>query len=150
MDIWVTYYPQLLKLLTVDIRDKFREVYITEEAKKNNLAYQVVDLLNKLESFDLNNSKLDKQEIKDFKEKLSAKNLEIEKYLSDKKNFESYYAYNPDLWMNKLSYDIKEQEKTLKDINSKISSIEENSFTNQELKNTFAELKQKLSILNKN
>lgn len=68
MDIWVTYYPQLLKLLTVDIRDKFREVYITEEAKKNNLAYQVVDLLNKLESFDLNNSKLDKQEIKDFKE----------------------------------------------------------------------------------
>lgn len=52
------------------------------------------------------------------------------------KNFESYYAYNPDLWMNKLSYDIKEQEKTLKDINSKISSIEENSFTNQELKNT--------------
>ncbi|QKX36990.1 Lmp protein [Metamycoplasma hominis] len=150
MDIWVTYYPQLLKLLTVDIRDKFREVYITEEAKKNNLAYQVVDLLNKLESFDLNNSKLDKQEIKDFKEKLSAKNLEIEKYLSDKKNFESYYAYNPDLWMNKLSYDIKEQEKTLKDINSKISSIEESSFTNQELKNTFAELKQKLSILNKN
>ncbi|RBI34229.1 Lmp protein [Metamycoplasma hominis] len=150
MDIWVTYYPQLLKLLTVDIRDKFREVYITEEAKKNNLAYQVVDLLNKLESFDLNNSKLDKQEIKDFKEKLSAKNLEIEKYLSDKKNFESYYAYNPDLWMNNLSYDIKEQEKILNDINSKISLIEESSFTNQELKNTFAELKQKLSILNKN
>ncbi|MGC7157543.1 Lmp protein [Metamycoplasma hominis] len=150
MDIWVTYYPQLLKLLTVDIRDKFREVYITEEAKKNNLAYQVVDLLNKLESFDLNNSKLDKQEIKDFKEKLSAKNLEIEKYLSDKKNFESYYAYNPDLWMNNLSYDIKEQEKILNNINSKISLIEESSFTNQELKNTFVELKQKLSILNKN
>lgn len=150
MDIWVTYYPQLLKLLTVDIRDKFREVYITEEAKKNNLAYQVVDLLNKLESFDLNNSKLDKQEIKDFKEKLSAKNLEIEKYLSSEETFKDYRAYNPDLWMNNLSYDIKEQEKILNDINSKISLIEENSFTNQELKNTFAELKQKLSILNKN
>lgn len=52
--------------------------------------------------------------------------------------------------MNNLSYDIKEQEKILNDINSKISLIEENSFTNQELKNTFAELKQKLSILNKN
>lgn len=150
MDIWVTYYPQLLKLLTVDIRDKFREVYITEEAKKNNLAYQVVDLLNKLESFDLNNSKLDKQEIKDFKEKLSAKNLEIEKYLSSEETFKDYRAYNPDLWMNNLSYDIKEQEKILNDINSKISLIEESSFTNQELKNTFAELKQKLSILNKN
>lgn len=150
MDIWVTYYPQLLKLLTVDIRDKFREVYITEEAKKNNLAYKVVDLLNKLESFDLNNSKLDKQEIKDFKEKLSAKNLEIEKYLSSEETFKDYRAYNPDLWMNNLSYDIKEQEKILNDINSKISLIEENSFTNQELKNTFAELKQKLSILNKN
>ncbi|QKX31155.1 Lmp protein [Metamycoplasma hominis] len=150
MDIWVTYYPQLLKLLTVDIRDKFREVYITEEAKKNNLAYQVVDLLNKLESFDLNNSKLDKQEIKDFKEKLSSKNLEIEKYLSSEETFKDYRAYNPDLWMNNLSYDIKEQEKILNDINSKISLIEENSFTNQELKNTFAKLKQKLSILNKN
>ena len=150
MDILETYYPQLWKLITVDIRDKFREVYITKEAKKNNLAYQVVDLLNKLESFDLNNSKLDKQEIKDFKEKLSAKNLEIEKYLSDKKNFEGSYALNFDLWINKLSWDIKEQEKTLKDINSKISSIEESSFTNQELKNTFVELKQKLSILNKN
>lgn len=150
MDIWVTYYPQLLKLLTVDIRDKFREVYITEEAKKNNLAYQVVDLLNKLESFDLNNSKLDKQEIKDFKEKLSAKNLEIEKYLSSEETFKDYRAYNPDLWMNNLSYDIKEQEKILNDINSKISSIEESSFTNQEFKNTFVELKQKLSLLNKN
>ncbi|WP_237670998.1 hypothetical protein [Metamycoplasma hominis] len=98
----------------------------------------------------MNNSKLDKQEIKDFKEKLSAKNLEIEKYLSSEETFKDYRAYNPDLWMNNLSYDIKEQEKILNDINSKISLIEENSFTNQELKNTFAELKQKLSILNKN
>ena len=52
--------------------------------------------------------------------------------------------------MNNLSYDIKEQEKILNNINSKISLIEESSFTNQELKNTFAKLKQKLSILNKN
>lgn len=150
MDILTTYYPQLWKFNTVRIRDKFREVYITEEAKKNNLAYQVVDLLNKLESFDLNNSKLNKQEIKDFKEKLSAKNLEIEKYLSSKETLEDSNRTNPSLWIGNLDRKIKEQEKTLKDINSKISSIEENSFTNQELKNTFAELKQKLSILNKN
>jgi len=45
----------------------------------------------------LNNSKLDKQEIKDFKEKLSAKNLEIEKYLSSEKTFEGYRIYNPGL-----------------------------------------------------
>ncbi|MHA3880638.1 Lmp protein [Metamycoplasma hominis] len=70
MDILTIYNPQSWKLNTSDIRDKFREVYITEEAKKNNLAYQAVDLLNKLESFDFNNSKLNKQEIKDFKEKL--------------------------------------------------------------------------------
>lgn len=150
MDILTTYNPQLWKLNTDGIRDKFREVYITEEAKKNNLAYQAVDLLNKLESFDLNNSKLDKQEIKDFKEKLSAKNLEIEKYLSSEKTFEGYRIYNPGLWMRDLDWKIKEQEKILNDINSKISSIEESSFTNQEFKNTFVELKQKLSILNKN
>lgn len=150
MDILTIYNPQSWKLNTSDIRDKFREVYITEEAKKNNLAYQVVDLLNKLESFDFNNSKLNKQEIKDFKEKLSAKNLEIEEYLSSEKTFEGYRIYNPSLWMNDLNWKIKEQEKTLKDINSKISSIEESSFTNQEFKNTFVELKQKLSILNKN
>lgn len=150
MDILTIYNPQSWKLNTSDIRDKFREVYITEEAKKNNLAYQAVDLLNKLESFDFNNSKLNKQEIKDFKEKLSAKNLEIEEYLSSEKTFENYRIYNPSLWMRDLDWKIKEQEKTLKDINSKISSIEESSFTNQEFKNTFVELKQKLSILNKN
>lgn len=150
MDILTTYYPQLQKFNTDDIRDKFREVYITEEAKKNNLAYQAVDLLNKLESFDLNNSKLNKQEIKDFKDKLSAKNLEIEKYLSSKETFEDSNRINPSLWIGNLDWKIKEQEKTLKDINSKISSIEDSSFTNQELKNTFVELKQKLSILNKN
>ncbi len=150
MDILTIYNPQSWKLNTSDIRDKFREVYITEEAKKNNLAYQAVDLLNKLESFDFNNSKLNKQEIKDFKEKLSAKNLEIEEYLSSEETFKDYRIYNPSLWMNDLNWKIKEQEKTLKDINSKISSIEESSFTNQEFKNTFVELKQKLSILNKN
>lgn len=150
MDILTIYNPQSWRLNTSDIRDKFREVYITEEAKKNNLAYQAVDLLNKLESFDFNNSKLNKQEIKDFKEKLSAKNLEIEEYLSSEKTFENYRIYNPSLWMNDLNWKIKEQEKILNDINSKISSIEESSFTNQEFKNTFVELKQKLSILNKN
>lgn len=150
MDILTIYNPQSWKLNTADIRDKFREVYITEEAKKNNLAYQAVDLLNKLESFDFNNSKLNKQEIKDFKEKLSAKNLEIEEYLSSEETFKDYRIYNPSLWMRDLDWKIKEQEKTLKDINSKISSIEDSSFTNQELKNTFVELKQKLSILNKN
>ncbi|MGC7158798.1 Lmp protein [Metamycoplasma hominis] len=150
MDILTIYNPQSWKLNTSDIRDKFREVYITEEAKKNNLAYQAVDLLNKLESFDFNNSKLNKQEIKDFKEKLSAKNLEIEEYLSSEKTFENYRIYNPSLWMNDLNWKIKEQEKILNDINSKISSIKESSFTNKEFKNTFVELKQKLSILNKN
>ncbi|WP_277872584.1 hypothetical protein [Metamycoplasma hominis] len=150
MDILTIYNPQSWKLNTSDIRDKFREVYITEEAKKNNLAYQAADLLNKLESFDLNNSKLNKQEIKNFKEKLIAKNLEIEEYLSSEETFKDYRIYNPSLWMRDLDWKIKEQEKTLKDINSKISPIEDSSFTNQELKNTFVELKQKLSILNKN
>ncbi|MHA3880665.1 hypothetical protein HDJGFE_01545 [Metamycoplasma hominis] len=82
--------------------------------------------------------------------KLSAKNLEIEEYLSSEKTFENYRIYNPSLWMNDLNWKIKEQEKILNDINSKISSIKESSFTNKEFKNTFVELKQKLSILNKN
>ncbi|WP_303924152.1 hypothetical protein [Ureaplasma parvum] len=149
MDL-VTYNQQLQKLNTVDIYNKFREVYISEEAKKNNLAYQAIDLLKKikllLQEYTINN--LNDENIDNLVNKLSAKNLEIEKYLSS--DLTKLMLHNPDTWMKDLEQKIKEQEEKLKEINSFVSSIDEGWLFLPGLKNAFVELKQKLSILNKN